>query len=42
MFDSRVIFNNFFVVAYIFFIMRIIKKVNLYNIKMQTLIDLIY
>ena len=42
MFDNIVFFNNFFVVAYIFFIMRTIKKVNLYNIEMQTLIDLIY
>ena len=42
MFDDLVFFYNFFIVAYIFFITRTMKKVNLYNIEMQTLIDLIY
>ena len=42
MFDDIVFFYNFFIVAYIFFITRTMKKVNLYNIEMQTLIDLIY
>ena len=42
MFDDIVFLNNFFVVAYTFFIMRTILKINLYNIEMQTLIDLIY
>ena len=42
MFDNMTFFNIFFVVAYIFFIMSTIKKVNPYNIEMQTLIDLVY
>ena len=42
MFNNIVFFDNFFVVAYIFLIMRTIKKAILYNIGMQTLIDLIY
>ena len=42
MFDDIVFFYNFFIVAYIFFLTRTMKKVNLYNIEMQTLIDLIY
>ena len=42
MFDNMVFFNNFFVVAYIFFIMSTIKNLNSYNIEMQTLIDFIY
>ena len=42
MFDNMVFFSNFFVVAYIFFIMSTIKKVNPYDIEMQTLIDLFY
>ena len=41
MFDNVVFFNNFFILAYIFFIMSTIKKVCPYNIEMQTLIDLI-
>ena len=42
MFDNKVVFNNFILVAYIFFTMSTIKKVNPYKIEMQTLIDLIY
>ena len=38
MLDNTVIFHNFFVEAYIFFIMNTNKKVNPYNIKMQALI----
>ena len=41
MFDNMVFFYNFFVVAYTFFIMSTIKKVNPYGTDMQTLIDLI-
>ena len=41
MFDNVVFFNNFFILAYIFFIMSTIKKAYPYNIEMQTLIDLI-
>ena len=40
MFDNMAFFNNFFVAAYIFSITSTIKKVNSYNIEMQTLIDL--
>ena len=40
MLDNMAFFHNFFVVAYIFFIMSTIKKVNPYNIEIQTLIDL--
>ena len=40
MFDIMVLFNNFFVVVYIFFLMSTINQVNPYNIEMQTLIDL--
>ena len=39
MFDNMVLFNNFFVVAYIFFIRSTINQINPYNIEMQTLID---
>ena len=42
MFDNMTFSNIFFVVAYIFFTMSTIKKVNPYNIEMQTLIDLVY
>ena len=42
MFDNMAFFNNFFVVANIFFMMSAINEVNPYNIEMQTLIDLFY